>query len=149
MFAYCNNNPVNYADQDGRNSAPAVLPALPAAILPFIDGPIPIGDIVLVILVICGIVAANEDSSPEVAYDTTKQTYGSPSPNKNDDDDDDDDDYYDDDSNFGGRQKVGKNKGKTPGNNQRQNKQFKDATRGILSKDKKLRRFLTFLLMNK
>lgn len=50
-------------------------------------------------------------------------------------DDDYDDDYYDDDNNFGGRQKVGKNKGNTPRNNQAQNKQFRDATKDLLNKD--------------
>ena len=51
------------------------------------------------------------------------------------DDFDDYDDYYDDESNFGGRQKIGKPKGNAPGNNRTQNKQFKDATKGLLNKD--------------
>jgi len=44
------------------------------------------------------------------------------------------DDYYDDKTSVRGHQKMGKNKGKTPRNNQAQNAQFDAATKG-LSKD--------------
>ncbi len=60
---------------------------------------------------------------------------GSPIPSGNDDDDDD---YYDNDENFGGRERIGKSKGKTPRNNQNQKEQFKEGTRG-LTKDQKRR----------
>lgn len=137
MFSYCLNNSVNYVDSTGKNAAVLPLAIAPISWLPLVDGPLPIADIILgaAILVVCATAATSQDSTFEITYDEPKVTYNSPSPNNNDDDDDDDDDYYYDDSNFGGRQKMGKGKGKMPGNNQTQNKQFKDATKGILNKD--------------
>ncbi len=74
--------------------------------------------------------SSSHDSVPQASFDYATSSYSPPSP-----DNDDDDDYYDDDDNFTGREKVGKNKGKTPRNNRAQNKQFKDATKGLLNKD--------------
>jgi len=132
MFAYCLNNPVNFIDKDGEEAEVLQFWMTGMSWLPFVDTVLPIGDIIYVggILVLGAIVLTNQDTTPEIIFDAGEVTYGSPSPNNNDDDDDDDD-YYDDDSNFGGREKVGKSKGNTPGNNQRQNKQFKDATKKL------------------
>lgn len=101
--------------------------------LPWVDTALPIGDIICVggILVLGAIALASDQYYvPEVFYDEPDVACGPPSPN-NDDDDDDDYDDYDDESNFGGRQKIGKNKGNAPRNNKAQNKQFRDATKGL------------------
>ena len=130
MFAYCLNNPVNYIDRDGTNAEALQWWATGMGWLPFADTALPIGDIIYVggILLLGAIaLASDQDYAPEISYDEADVAYGTPSPNN----DDDDDDYYDDESNFGGRQKVGKNKGSAPGNNQAQNKQFRDATKGL------------------
>ena len=138
MFAYCLNNPVNYIDRDGTSAEALQWWTTGMGWLPFADTALPIGDIIYVggILLLGAIaLASDQDYVPEISYDEADVAYGPPSPN-NDDDDDDYDDYYDDESNFGGRQKVGKKKGSAPGSNQAQNKQFRDATKG-LTKDQK------------
>ena len=143
LFTYCFNNPVNFKDQDGRN--PALLKSWTSSMwwLCGVDTTLPIGDLVYALgIIVLGIgsLFLTQDSGPETTVDEDVETYNPPMPNNNnkkDDDDDDDyldDDYYNDDSNFGGRKKIGKSKGKTPGNNQRQNKQFKDAIKGKLDK---------------
>ena len=53
----------------------------------------------------------------------TLKEYEEESDELDSDDDDDGDDYYDNDSNFGGRQRIGRSKGKAPRNNQAQNEQ--------------------------
>ena len=129
---------MNYIDRDGTNAEALQWWTTGMGWLPFADTALPIGDIIYVggILLLGAIaLASDQDYVPEISYDEADVAYGPPSPN-NDDDDDDYDDSYDDESNFGGRQKVGKNKGKAPGNNQAQNKQFRDATKG-LTKDQK------------
>ena len=53
MFAYCNNNPVNYYDPYGENELALILSAFGCAA---IDGPLPIGDIAgLVLIIIAGV----------------------------------------------------------------------------------------------
>ena len=47
MYAYCSNNPVIYVDSSGTRAE--VLYGI-SAVLPFIDGPVPIGDILAVLL---------------------------------------------------------------------------------------------------
>ena len=122
MFAYCLNNPVNFVDRDGKSAEPVTWAAT-MWWLCGVDGPIPIGEAVygLVFVVLAVDFVLNDDYLPEATFDEVYTDYGPPSPN-GDDDDDLDDDYYDDDSNFGGREKMGKSKGKTPRNNQAQNK---------------------------
>ena len=97
------------------------------------DTALPMGDLIYTLGILAlGVqaLASDQDYVTEISYDEADVAYGPPSPN-DDDDDDNDDDYYEDDSNFGGRQKVGKSKGNAPRNNQAQNKQFRDATKGL------------------
>ena len=142
MFAYCLSNPVNFADRIGKDAEALQWWITRMGWLPFSDTALPISDIIYIggILLLGAVSLASEnDSAPELVYDEVDAAYGPPSPNDDNDDNDDDDEYdnyYDDDSNFGGRQKIGKPKGKTPGNNQAQNKQFKKATKN-LDKDQK------------
>ena len=130
MFAYCGNNPVNYLDNDGRETdvLPYFIPGI--GLLPFVDGPLPFGDILGGLIVFAIALESAPDVAPTFSESETDVASGPPSP---DDDDDDDlyDDYYDDESNFGGRQKMGRQNGDAPRNNQAQNKQFRDATRGL------------------
>ena len=139
MFVYCLNNPTNYVDREGTNADVLQWWTAGMGWLPFADTVLPVGDIIYIggILILGAIeYASDQDSAPEISYDEGDVVNSPPSPN---DDDDDDDDYYDDDSNFGGRNKVGKPKGKAPGNNQVQNKQFRNATKGMLNKDQQRR----------
>ena len=78
--------------------------------------------------VLAGILALSSDNSLDTVLGKSDLGYAYQPPNN---DDDDDDDYFDDDENFGGRIKIGKAKGKTPGDNQRQNRQFREATKGL------------------
>ena len=133
-FTYCLNIPVTLQDADGKNAEALQWWTTGMGWLPFADAAVPIGDIIYFGgIIIFGIVtfATSQDEIHEISYTETNVAYGPPSPNN---EDDEDDDYYDDDSNFGGKQKVGKGKGNTPGNNQKQNKQFRDATKGRLNK---------------
>ena len=138
MFTYCLNNPINYIDIDGRMTASIKIWTTSMWWLCSADGLLPIGEFVYVGgIIVLGAVAAisllNESSNvgSQTQMDVTvNATPQAPTPNNNDDNDEDDD-YYDDDSNFGGREKIGKSKGGTPGNNKAQNKQFKDATKGL------------------
>ena len=132
MFAYCTNNPMNYVDRDGANAEALQWWTTGMVWLPLADTVLPIGDIIYISgILLLGAIALSSDQNyvPEISYAESDVAYGPPSPNN--DDDDDYDDYYDDESNFGGRQIVGKNKGNAPGNNQAQNKQFRDATKGL------------------
>ena len=79
MFAYCNNNPVNYYDPYGENSL-ALVSAL-ALILSTIDGPLPFGDALGVVLMVArGIAIAKkaadlaEAVGDAVASDETKDS---------------------------------------------------------------------------
>ena len=74
---------------------------------------------------------SDDTTNNSITYDTTDSYSAYSSPNNENDDDDDDDEYYNNEDNFTGREKIGKPKGKTPGNNQAQNKQFDDATKGL------------------
>lgn len=95
--------------------------------LPYVDGPLPIGEIIFVVGgVLIYIAASSQENSIEITYDETDVAFGTP-PQNNNNDDDDDDDYYDDDNNFGGPQKVGKTKGNAPKSNKQQNKDFEYA----------------------
>ena len=129
MFAYCLNNPVNYIDKNGINAEALQWWIAGMGWLPFVDLALPIGDILYAggILFLGAIMLLGpQEDVPQIAYDETDAAYGAPPPNGDDDDGDDDDDEY-----YYGRQKIGKPKGKTPGNNRAQNKQFRDATKGL------------------
>ena len=130
MFAYCNNNPVSYVDYSGKFLIEISVSSACA----------------IVVLVICGVAAVHfgamllctlfdwltdqwfylsaqlsfiYESDVELDMDEVAcSSYNAPDPF------DDDDDYWDDESNFGGTQKVGKQKGNTPQNNQKQNADF-------------------------
>ena len=134
MFAYCNNNPVNYYDIGGRNADAIQSWSIGMGWLPFADAALPIGDIVYwggLLLLGAFALDSTQDNNLTISMYEVDVASGPPSPNDDDDEDDYYDDYYDDDSNFGGRQKMGKKNGSTPGNNQAQNRQFRDATRGL------------------
>ena len=135
MFAYCLNNPVNYIDVQGNTAEALQWWTAGMAWLPFVDSVLPFGDIAYLggAVILAIVFSESQDSTPAIVFDEADESYGSPAPNNNDEDDDDD--YYEDDSNFGGRERMGKSKGNTPRNNQKQNKQFRDATKGILNKD--------------
>ena len=131
--------PIVFVDRDGKSAEALQAWAYSMWWLCAVDTILPIGDVVygagIVILSVAVVVAAANDNSRSSQLPKTNtaisSTPKSPQPNRNDDDEDEDDDYYDNDENFGGRQKIGKSKGGTPGNNKTQNKQFKDATRGL------------------
>ena len=139
MFAYCLNNSVNYMDRDGENAEALQLWTTGMAWLPFADAVLPIGDFIYaagILLLGAAVLSSDPYNIPEISLELEEvdTAYGSPPPN----DDDDDDDYYDDESNFGGRQRIGKNKGNAPRNNQAQNKQFKEATKGLTPKQQRV-----------
>ena len=126
MYLYCLNNPVNFIDVLGMNPA-AAIPGWLTGLwwLPYVDGPLPIGEIILIGGLLIFVATSDHDNSLEITYDDTDVGFSPPPQNNNEDDDDDD--YYDDDSNFGGPQKVGKTKGNTPKSNKQQNKDFEYA----------------------
>ncbi len=150
LFAYCNNNPVMYKDCYGYNADAAIQWSSSMWWLTMVDGYLPCGDIiyggVFVVLLVTSEIQSSDNTSivtnnaehlkPKVVTDTDEhevehspdmeEPEALPQPDFSDDDYD-----YDDDSNYGGREKIGKNKGKTPRDNLRQNKQFRDATRGL------------------
>ena len=65
MFSYCNNNPVKYKDQSGGIPTPAMwMGAGSMASLAFIDGPLPIGDIFVLVFFYNIIRTANESNLP-------------------------------------------------------------------------------------
>ena len=141
MFAYCLNNLVNFKDNEGNYAVALKTWTVSMCWLPAIDTALPIGDIVYIvgILVLGGLaLASNQNNCPKIRVDVANSAYSSPSPNQNNNDDDDDDcfddDYFDDDSNFGGRQKIGKSKGNTPGNNQAQKHQYNYGKKNIPKK---------------
>ena len=65
MYAYCGNDPINHIDKTGTNSEVVrqTLPLLP--LLPFIDGPLPIGDILFGGIVILSIAVTYPNSRLE------------------------------------------------------------------------------------
>ena len=136
MFAYCNNNPVNFIDPFGHDAEALEWWVSTMAWLCAVDGPYPIGDIIFGLgVVVCGIdyyITISKRDTPVIVLEEDDNPPAIP-----DDTDDFDDDYYDNESNFAGREKIGKAKGKTPANNQAQNKQFGDATRGLSNKQKR------------
>ena len=105
------------------------------------DTVLPVGDIIYFGgIVVLGAIAleASENSTPRIEYDEAYASVGSPTPNNGDDDEDEEDDYYDEDDNFGGRRKIGKPKGQTPGNNRAQNEQFDAVAKKLrLNKDQR------------
>ena len=134
MFAYCNNNPVNFMDFDGKNTAALKIWSESMWWLCGADTVLPVGDIVYVGgILLFATVAFTTDSDSTI--DTLASVGGSPNSFNNNDDDDD---YYDDESNFAGKEKIGKSKGKTPRDNRRQNKQAKAATKGMTKEQKNI-----------
>ena len=149
MFAYCLNNPVNAKDGDGKIAGVDDAVFVTIAFFYFlicataIYAATPEGQ-----RGVAGFVDALSQAVEEVASNVpafwVEAECGSPPPNSgnnNDDDDNDDDyyddDYYDDDSNFGGRERIGKNKGKTPRSNEAQNRQFNEATKKLTKGQKR------------
>lgn len=104
-----------------------------------VDAYLPVGDLVyLAGVIVAGaiVLMAADEIAEQPIYDAASEGVSSPpSPSQNDDDDDD---YYNDESNFGGKEPIGKSKGKTPRNNKAQNKQFNDATRGLSPQKKRI-----------
>ena len=123
------NNPVNYIDRSGTTAETFQWWVAGMWWLPFVDAILPIGDLIYVtgIVILYAIAySVSDDISSDLALDDVDVGYSPPSP-----DNDDDDDYYDDDDNFSGRERMGKSNGKTPRNNQAQNKQVKSATQKL------------------
>ena len=135
MFAYCLNNPVMYIDSRGRDSEIVTWWTSTMWWLCGADSMLPIGDAIYVggILVLGAIALMCNNSTPKETTEQARASYEPPSP-----DNDDDDYYYEDDDNYGGRSKIGKQKNKAPGNNQVQNKQFDDATKGCTKAEQRI-----------
>ncbi len=131
MFSYCLNNPANYVDMSGENAKALEQWTNVMWWLCCIDFALPIGDVVYVtgILVLSSIAFPADQGKANSTVRFIEQWVADATSAS------EDDDYYDDESNFGGREKIGRGKGKTPRNNQKQNKQFHDATNKILNKD--------------
>ena len=126
-YAYCGNNPISYVDISGTN-AEALGWMTGLGWIPFIDGPLPIGDLIFIGLffVIAMVTDEGTPDLPAISLVSGESTQANGcSPDNNDDYDD-----YSDDNGFRNKPKK-RNKGKTPGNNQSHNRQFKDATRGL------------------
>ncbi len=135
LYQYCNNNPIYYCDYSGTNTEAAAA-GWTATMwwLCCADATLPIGDIIYVlgiaVIFVGSLYIADEifdepivfegdsnldaDQDAETSIDSPDDTI----------EDDDFDKYYDDDSNFGGRKKISKGKGNTPGDNRRQNSDF-------------------------
>ena len=139
MFVYCLNCPVNLRDNSGTTAVTLQQWFYLLGLLPFVDGPLPFGDVILVasLWYLGDILFSSDDVSSGSLDNNTNLSYGHTPPNPDDNDDDELIEYYDHESNFGGRQRIGKSNGKTPRNNQAQNKQFKDATKGLTPKQKR------------
>ena len=126
-YAYCGNNPISYVDISGTN-AEALGWMTGLGWIPFIDGSLPIGDLIFIGLFFVIAIVTDEGTPdlPAISLVSGESTQANGcSPDNNDDYDD-----YSDDNGFRNKPKK-RNKGKTPGNNQSQNRQFKDATRGL------------------
>ena len=138
MFAYCLNNCVNLEDSCGTNAEAIQYSwVYLAGLLSFLDGPLPFADILLVVgLYHMGDALFSSDKAKtNPTNGDVHISYGPTPPNP--DDEDEDEDYYDIEDNFGGRQRIGNNKGETPRSNRAQNKQFKDATKGLSPQQKR------------
>ena len=64
MFAYCENNPVNYYDPTGEDGEAAIYLPMIAAGAPFVDGPLPIGDILAFGIILYMILTATKSKAP-------------------------------------------------------------------------------------
>ena len=126
-----------YVDRTGKEADAAILSSLASSMwwLCFVDGPLPVGEIVYVGVIVVAILVTI-DFGPEIL---SSISYEEATPSE-DIDDDFDDDYYDDDDNFGGKKTVGRNKGDAPRNNQKQNMQARDALRSRLNREEQLNR---------
>ena len=142
MFAYCNNNPINYVDADGETADVLTWWSTWMSWLVVVDGALPIGDFIYgvgLVLLIADAFYDDQGDLPQISYSEESVSISPPPPNDNDDDDDYyDDDYYNNDDNFGGYQKTGKVKGNAPGNNQAQNKQVDNLTKGLNKNQKEI-----------
>ena len=70
MFAYCNDNPVNYKDSEGTEPELAMGWAASMSWLPAIDGPVPVADTIYILgfVAICLIGAENLNSFPGIIW---------------------------------------------------------------------------------
>ena len=64
MFAYCENNPVNYYDPTGEDGEVAICLPMIAVGMPLVDGPLPIGDILAFGIILYMILAATKSKVP-------------------------------------------------------------------------------------
>lgn len=73
MFAYCNNNPVNYLDNSGKNPDSVQVWTGTMWWLCGLDGPLPVGEIIygagIVILGIYVLIAADEIATPQISLE--------------------------------------------------------------------------------
>ena len=133
MFAYCNNNPVNFFDSDGKEPTAVQWWTGGMWWLCAIDLAAPVGDLIYIVGIIAlgaiAIVASQENIS-EIVFDDADTSPEPLPPTNNDEDDEYDDEYYDDERNFAGRKKIGKKIGNAPTSNSAQNEQ----TRSIAKK---------------
>ncbi len=130
MFAYCLNNPVNHIDISGTSAAVLEWWIGGMGWLPLSDAGLPVGDIIYIGgIVLLGLAASEQktDNVPDLVRVEATVSYNPQPP-----------DGDDDDGNYGGRQRVGKSKGKTPRNNQSQNKQFRDLTKRLNKAQKRI-----------
>ena len=133
MFAYCNNNPATFSDPTGTFvieitlTAAGTVACVTVLCLMFIQfGAQTISSVINWLsrqwFFAFAQIRYTTVDEPELQSTQKAASQQSVAPG-NSDDDDDDDDYYDNDSNFGGRQRIGRSKGKAPRNNQAQNEQ--------------------------
>ena len=79
MFAYCDNNPVNYYDPTGEYSEainPSWIDAIWLALLALIDGPLPIGEILgglIGVLIVADVLNAAQNETPEKSKDKPQE----------------------------------------------------------------------------
>ena len=139
MFAYCLNNPVCFADPTGTYSiydtraifgggglgGPGAMYVTGVPSLSSIGGYVTSAAVSVKVVADVYNAINKQGEIPSSGCSIPS----APTPPKPDDDDDDD--YYDNNDNFARRERIGKIKGKTPRNNQVQNKQFHDATKKL------------------
>ena len=85
LFAYCENNPVNYIDPYGESGLAAVLAGWASSAwgLALVDGPLPVGDIIYVVgcvalgacVVIEGIAIGETINDAVEGFSTVRPTY--------------------------------------------------------------------------
>ena len=73
MFVYCLNNPVNLVDEGGNNAASATLPSWIIGLLPAIDGPVPIGDVIVIAILLEKVITAINAISEQKKSNTLSQ----------------------------------------------------------------------------